>query len=750
MGRIGFGFALGACSIHTLGVLPAPAWIAALALGLALAAYVRSALLCAFVLGVAWAWSAAAWRLADDLPTSLEGRDVEVLGYIASLPEAAPGALQFTMAVVARPPKIPPRIRLTWYETQLAPWPGELWRMTVRLKRRNGFANPGGFDYEGRLFREGVGAAGYVRQSPAAQRVQRAGLRYPVTQARAWISQRIGQALGDHPMLGVVQGLAIGDTQAMSREQWRIFTATGTIHLMAISGLHIGMVAALAAWAGGRIVLRLGAQRRGWNALHGQAIAGSLAALMYAALAGLSIPTQRTLIMLCVYFAARWRRRETRVSDTLGAALAGVLVVDPFAPLAVGAWLSFGAVAIILLATRGRLQREGVVWAFSRVQLALSVGLTPVLLSAFGGVSLVSPLANALAVPLFTLFIVPCVLAGAAAACVSSVAGAAVLTAPAWVLNCVWPLFEWLAAQPFAVWRLPQPPGLLLAALLLGAGLIILPGLWPTRMAGGLLCAALASYRPVTPAPGDFELTVLDVGQGLAAVVRTASRVLVYDAGPAFRSGSDAGEMVVTPYLRHHGVRRIDVLMISHGDLDHRGGAQSILEAFPVETVLRGPSTLMQGAPCRGGRRWRWDGVEFEVLHPLEGAEGDNDSSCVLRIAGRAGVAVLTGDVERRAEAQLVAAGLAPADFVVAPHHGSRTSSTDEFVAALRPRVVVFSAGYRNRWNMPAEQVVQRWRAAGARTYVTAESGAVRIDVAANPQPEVSEYRKTEARYWRR
>src|SRR5690606_21069743 len=275
------------------------------------------------------------------------------------------------------------------------------------------------------------------------------------------------------------------------------------------------------------------------------------------------------------------------VSDTLGAALAGVLVVDPFAPLAVGAWLSFGAVAIILLATRGRLQREGVVWAFSRVQLALSVGLTPVLLSAFGGVSLISPLANALAVPLFTLLIVPCVLAGAAAACVSSAAGAAVLTAPAWVLNCVWPLFEWLAAQPFAVWRLPQPPALLLAALLLGAGLIILPGLWPTRMVGGLLCAVLASYRPVTPAPGDFELTVLDVGQGLAAVVRTASRVLVYDAGPAFRSGSDAGEMVVTPYLRHHGVRRIDVLMISHGDLDHRGGAQSILEAFPVETVLR-------------------------------------------------------------------------------------------------------------------------------------------------------------------
>jgi competence protein ComEC len=262
----------------------------------------------------------------------------------------------------------------------------------------------------------------------------------------------------------------------------------------------------------------------------------------------------------------------------------------------------------------------------------------------------------------------------------------------------------------------------------------------------------VVANRPATPAAGEFELAILDVGQGLASVVRTHSHVLVYDAGPAFQSGRDAGELVVTPYLRRRGVRKIDVLMISHGHLDHEGGAKSVISALPVEAMLRGPSVVAaEGGLCERGQQWVWDDVHFTVLHPSPSdAAADNDSSCVLRIHGKGGAALLTGDIEADAEAKLVDAGLASVDIVVAPHHGSRTSSTPEFVAVLRPRMTFFSAGYRNRWGFPRAEIVERWSAVGARITLTAESGAIEASVGADGSIDVREHRETDARYWRR
>ena len=752
MGRISIAFLLGVSSIHALATLPDASWAAALAVAVCAAVCARAQHVCAFLLGFAWAWGNAAARLTDELPAVLEGQDLEVRGYVASLPDVSQTDPQFLFDISAGPEGAPSRLQLAWYRAPTIPQPGELWRLTVRLKRRNGFANPGGFDYEGKLFRDGVGAAGYVRDSESNVRLQTAGRRYIVTQARAWVAQRLAAALGPDPMLGVVQGLAIGDTRAMQSEQWRVFAATGTTHLMAISGLHISMVAALVAWAGGAIVRWPGAQRRGWNALHGQVIAGGCAAIAYSTLAGLSIPTQRTLIMLCIYFAARWRRRELSVGHALGLALLGVLFIDPFAPLSAGAWLSFGAVAVILLALGGRLVREGVVLGFTRVQYALSLGLTPLLLAAFGGVSLAAPLANAIAVPLFTIVVVPAVLIGAAAAAISTTLGAWALAAPVWLLNASWPAFELLAQHPLALWHFPQPSAAAFGSLVVGAALLVLPGFWPTRVAGVLLCLPVLMNRPPTPVVGDFELAVLDVGQGLASVIRTHGRVLVYDAGPAFQSGRDAGEMVVLPYLHRWGVRRIDLLMISHGHLDHQGGVKSILASMPVDATLRGPSVdAASGRTCARGQRWIWDEVEFTVLHPGgDDASGDNESSCVLLIRGRGGSALLTGDIETQAEAKLASAGLPSVDVVVAPHHGSRTSSTAAFIEGTRPQIAVFAVGYRNRWDFPKRDVVERWRAAGARTFTTQASGAMEISLTAGAPIRIDEYRKTHARYWSR
>lgn len=767
--RMGIAFLLGHCCIHCLPALPGVShallwWIfagasAALLFACGLQRRLRcrvpvtgAVLVLAFAGGALWAWSHAAARLAEDLPVALEGKDVLIRGYVASLPDSVGADPQFELDVWNAPAGVPRRVRLSWYESTAQPRAGESWQLLVRLKRRNGFANPGGFDYEAFLFRSGIGASGYVRDDARNRRLAAPSPRHAVLRAREWISGRLRSAVGDHAMLGVLQGLAVGDTNAMSARQWRVFAATGTTHLMAISGLHISMIAALCAWLGGRVCRWGRMQRWRLDAIHGQVLGGVCGALVYSLLAGLSVPTQRTLLMLCVYFAARWWRRELNAGQTIGLALMGVLLWDPFAPLAVGAWLSFGAVAVLLLAVSSRLTNEGAIRNFARVQMAVTVGLVPLLIAAFGTLSVVSPLANAIAVPLFTCLLVPLVLMGSVAAALWLPAGGVVLGIAAAVLEACWPAMEWLASLPLATWHFPRLPVAVSAALALGSLLWVLPGIWPLRLVASMLCVPALVYRPATPARGEFMLTLLDVGQGLSAVIRTGSHTLVFDAGPAFRTGTDAGELVVLPYLRSQGVRRVDALLVSHGDLDHRGGMRSIVAGMPVGQVLLGPSVDapdLHAQPCRRGQRWSWDGVSFEVLHPAGGGyRRANDSSCVLRVEGRAGSALLTGDIQRDSESELLAAGVADVDVVVAPHHGSRTSSTQPFVDATSPRLVLFATGYRNRWAFPKQDVVLRWQAAGARTFATADTGAIDVLVGAAPL-SAGLYRRDARHYWR-
>jgi competence protein ComEC len=752
--RIGIAFLAGHCVIHLLPVLPQPhPWAWALGVAAAIALCMRSALLSMLCLGIAWTWIHAAARLADDLPAYLEGEDLVVVGVIASIPNLRGDDAQFALDVQQARAGVPKRIRLTWYDADVQPRAGERWRLVVRLKRRNGFANPGGFDYEGYLFREGIGAIGYVRQDVRNERVAAASMSYPVLRARAWIAARMAAAVSDPDMLGILQGLAVGDAQAMSPEQWRVFAATGTTHLMAISGLHISMLSAIAAWLGGGMVLLRGAQAKRLNVIHGRALAGSMAAVAYSFLAGLSVPTQRTMVMLCVYFAARASRRELNAGHALGWALIGVLLVDPFAPLAVGAWLSFAAVAVILLTVSGRLRQDGTLVAFGRVQGAVTIGLTPVLIGAFGSISLVSPVANAFVIPLFTLIVVPLVLLGTLLSSLSLTLGGWILDLVTWLLEACWPALEWLAGLPWALWYAPDLGHAAVAALIAGSVMLVLPGIWPLRWVAVALCLPTFIQQPHLPAPGTFDVSVLDVGQGLAVVVRTRSRTLVYDAGPAFQSGRDTGELVILPFLRHRGVRRIDVLVVSHSDLDHRGGMHSLLNGMPTARLMVGPSldrSTLTADVCRAGTGWDWDGVRFDMLHPGRDASGENDSSCVLRIHGSGGSVLLTGDIEKRAEDALLARGLPQTDLVVAPHHGSATSSTPAFVEAVKARIAVFSAGYRNRWHFPRTDVVERWRAAGAKVLTTIEGGALEWSVAAEGIQPVREYRRSHARYWHR
>jgi competence protein ComEC len=401
----------------------------------------------------------------------------------------------------------------------------------------------------------------------------------------------------------------------------------------------------------------------------------------------------------------------------------------------------------------GRVGREGVIANFARVQLAVTIGLVPILLMSFGNLSLVSPLANAIAVPLFTLLVVPSVLIGTLAAAIHPAFGAVVFKVPVMLLDGSWPMFQWLADHPMSVWYAPQPSWPVFAALVFGVLLLIVPAIWPLRLAGLLLCVPIVCFRTPTPASGTFELTVLDVGQGSAIAVRTHSHVLLYDTGPAFQSGRSAAELAVLPFFRHQGVRQLDLLLISHGDQDHSGGMRAVLEGLPVRTLMLGPSVKQAArgqVRCERDQQWTWDDVSFAVLHPARSAEQSrNDSSCVVLIRGREGTTLLTGDIEADAERALLEHGVPRVDVVVAPHHGSGTSSSSLFVAATRPDVTIFSTGYRNRWGLPRADVVERWQKAGARSFETSASGAITATFAAG-KVQVREQRHTRRRYWSR
>jgi competence protein ComEC len=556
-------------------------------------------------------------------------------------------------------------------------------------------------------------------------------------------------------MQGVVRGLAVGDQQAISSEAWRVFARTGTSHLMAISGFHIGMVAVVFAWLGAWGVYLPMAQRWRITAPDLQAVFGMSAALGYSLLAGMSVPTQRTLIMLTVYFGARLLRRQVNPWHSFGLALLLVLLLDPFAPLAAGAWLSFGAVAVILLNQQGRVGRMPWWRSFLSMQGVVSLGLVPLLLSTFGNLSLVSPLVNLFAIPVFTGLLVPAVLLACAVLSVDANLGARCLHGIAWVMDWVYAALQWAAQLPWATWYAPSAPWWAMGLLALGTVMMILPWIWPLRLIGALGCLPALAWQVPVPTAGDFVLTTLDVGQGLAVVVRTQQHVLLYDTGPSFQSGRDTGELVVLPYLRAQGLRQLDKLMLSHGDADHVGGLKSVLAGMPVAEIVAGPSVKTEPGwqLCQRGQRWVWDDVLFEVLHPQAAAsdESDNNLSCVLRISVAAGSALLLGDIEKPAEQALVAAALIqPTDIVVAAHHGSRSSSTDELVAASHAQWVIFSAGYRNRWGFPKDEVVVRWQAVGATTVSSSEAGAVTVRVSSRAIPAVQSdrYRQQRRRYW--
>lgn len=679
----------------------------------------------------------AGHALSQQLPLSLERQDVVLSGHIVDLPTDEPRRTHFQLRVDdgdAQPKALRGRLlQLSWYDGyrqagsprrhQLEP--GSRWRFQLRLRAPRGLRNPGVFDGEKSALAKGIAATGYVRDPQGARQLA------PPRGIDAWresMSARIGNAIRS-PTARYVQALALGDTRGLQDSDWESLRATGVTHLIAISGFHVGMVAALFALFAAGLWRMFPALGRWLPRPQAAAAAALLGALGYAAVSGFALPTVRTLLMIAVVAAARVLRRPVRVVDALAMALLAILLVDPMAALTAGFWLSFAGVAWLAWCLPDAGHR--IVGDFLSAQGVATLGLLPLTVVLFGQASLAGPLANLVVIPWWTFVVVPLSLLGTALEALHPGAGGWAWRAAAWCFDLAWPWLQWLADSRFALWWLPQARWYALPLALAGAFWCLLPRRVPGKSLVLLLWLPLLWPDRNLPARGDAEIVVLDVGQGLSVLVRTARHSLLYDMGPAQPEGFDAGERVGVPSLRALGVRRLDAAIVSHGDNDHAGGFPAVRRAFPLPVAFAPDGVGIAGTrPCVAGTQWQWDGVRLRFLHPPRYFPYlGNESSCVLRIETTHGAALLTGDIDAVVERELVRRAPASlrADVVLVAHHGSRGSSDPAFVAATGARDALLSAGYGNRFHHPHPIAVQRWEAAGARVSDTLDSGALRV-----------------------
>ncbi len=757
-----------------------------------------AACLAAALLGYDYAAWVAHQRLADELSFADEGRDIHITGIVAGLPTRIERGLRFAFEVerVETPQVHVPRlIALSWYQNPDGVRPAQRWRMTVKLRRPHGTFNPAGFDSELWMLEQGVRATGYVRDGgghPRPSCLQDAVWRLDpmIDRARDNLRERLQRLLQGQRYGGVIIALVMGDQGLIAQTDWTLFNRTGISHLVSISGLHITMIAALVALAAGAF----------WRQSHRllalspvqtvRAIAGACGALGYCLLAGWGVPAQRTFVMLATVAAALLLRLQLSAAAVLSTAAAVVCLWDPWAVTATGFWLSFGAVASIFLVCHGRVAdasgsepadnaqhgRVGRLRAWrvrvasllheaTRVQAAVTIGLVPLTLVLFQQVSLISPIANAIAIPLVSYLVTPLALLGALFCCL----GEPMLTIAQGLLQASDVLFEilarilsWLVQLPYAWVGFAAPPLWAIAVAGTGIWWLLAPAGWPLRWVGAAWLVPAFVMPPERPEPGGLWLSALDVGQGMALVLETTDATLVFDTGPKVSEDADAGARVIVPYLRARGIDRVAMLVVSHLDSDHSGGARSLIGTLAVERVLTSidpEHPVLEAARdvqrCQAGQRAALGTLELTVLNPPAALYDrpratTNEKSCVILVQIGATRALLTGDVPSREEAAMVAAfgSSLRAQLLVAPHHGSKTSSSEVFVDAVAPRWVSVQAGYRSRFGHPHPDVITRYARHKVQIVRSDWSGAARWRFGPDGSVALEQWRLDHARYW--
>lgn len=768
-------FVLGVWLFQQMSFIPSGFWLLAfisLVFGLYRLVCFRQPLIyfLVLVLGFAWAGLFASWRLVDALPLEWETKEIEVIGVVATLPQTIENGTRFTFdveRVVTPNAKIPQHISLAQYVDGFSEnanvadllkfQAGERWRLKVKLKRPHATMNPHGFDFEAWALERNVRAVGAIRKTPLNQRLSNFVWRpaYMVEAVREKIQHRMSRVLEAKPYSGVLQALVIGDESGISQDDWQVFLRTGINHLMSISGLHITMLSGMAfalvmaLWRrSSRLTLKLPARKAA-------VVAGVIVALSYALVAGFSVPTQRTVYMLLVFAVALWSNKLIDIGRVLAYALFVVALLDPWAVLAPGFYLSFGAVGIIAYALGGRLGQSNWLIAAIRTQWVVTLGLVPLLLLMFQQISLISPIANAFAIPVVSLLVVPLSLLGAIFPIDSALLLAHCL------MQYLMLALQWLAALPVSTWQQHEPPIWTFVLAMFGLLWMLLPKGFPLKFLGAIFFLPISFVMPQAPDVGAMQVTVLDVGQGLAVFVRTHHHTLLYDTGPQYNTQTDAGGRILVPYLRAEGVKRLDGLIVSHNDNDHSGGMLSVLSQVQVNWLASSLPKLpaefenIKHLSCFAGQHWQWDGVVFEMLSPdiasyADDNVKDNNRSCVLKVASAHGSILLAGDMERPVEMALAenSAAALRSDVLIAPHHGSRTSSSETLLDAVSPQMAIFTVGYCNRFGHPKADIVERYWRRGIKTYRSDEDGAVVLNFNAESNVSAQSWRKVHRRYW--
>ena len=737
-------------------------------------------------IGIGWHWHWGSGRLVEQLNPAQEGIDLRVAGTVVGIPTSDARGQRFALRIEhGAGLSAGSKLQLSYFadnvngDQEAHPFrPGDRWQLTVRLKQVHGYANPGQSDREAYLFRNGFIASGYVRgaigSSPAAETSGKADnvlvgySRCSISVLRHSLLQKLESRLSEtrHPEL--IIALILGEKDGLGSAQWDLFSATGTNHLFVISGLHIGMLS-LAVFQIASYGLRL--LPRTLNPVPAQSGAALLAigaALAYSVLAGWSLPTQRASIMVAILLANAITGRQTSRSYRFVVALAAVMTLDPLASSSPGFWLSFTAVGVLLFFGQSAPAQEPVAGdsyllkllkrqasQLIRPQWLVFVGLFLPLVLLFGSVSLIAPLANVLAIPMLGFLLLPVLLLACLLLPIDETLSLHMMTVGDLLLHVLISTLELLATE-FSQFYLQPPPLFLLVSIVPGIILLLMPAGVPFRWLAFPLLIAAVTTRTQELNQG-FQVRVFDVGQGLAVLVRTAGHALLFDTGPAFGPDWNAGAGIVLPALRHLGVHQLDSVVVSHGDSDHAGGLEAIRAAFPAARIIGSVSGENYMAPCVEGNRWQWDGVHFMFLHPektLPDAPtnlSSNNRSCVLRINFGNSSILLPGDIEAPIERQLAASigGDLRSTVLLAPHHGSNTSSSYPFIKMVDPQLVIYSAGYGNGFGHPAPEVVQRYLTLGIKQSNTAHRGMISI-VMSEPEGSLRlrDYRGEHRRYW--
>ena len=726
-----------------------------------------AAILAGFFYGVIFGY----FLLERQLPMALDRDEFQVTGEVVRLPAADSRRVgfYFYVANVVDPTQqwlIGKTVRLSWYSDAVVV-PGERWNLQLRLRRPRGFVNPGGFDYQAWLLREGITATGYVRESRWNRKLSEAGFSF--NNWRWQLREAITGLKLSETARGLLAALTVGDSSLLSSSIWAEFSRAGVIHLLVISGLHIGLAGLFGYWLGAAVARCVGLVVEGIVASYWSSVFCLLVAGGYAALSGFGLPALRALVMIGVVNVVLLLGRHIQRGAGLVLALLVVALLDPLAVHSAGFWLSFAAVAVLLWLLPGGQNGHKKFTQFVSAQWLLFVALSGLLMVWQLPQSMLSPVVNLVAIPWVSFLIVPLCLLAAVVYLAAPVAAEGSWLMAGWQLEVFASLIAGVSGWSLPSWSqsLWQLVGFLVATILL-----LLPRGMPARYLAILLLAGVTVSARYPDSEAPLTIAVLDVGQGLAIVVTTPRHTLVYDTGPAFSDRFNAGSGIVTPYLKQIGRAEIDTLVVSHGDSDHAGGLSGLLEHYQPGRIIAGeqlvPHKVHGVRPCGKGQAWEWDGVKFQVLWPERrdfsgkghgkgsgkgyGKGHSNNRSCVLLISYHNQHILLPGDIERVAESRLLRegafAGLPRLTLLVAPHHGSNTSSSRAFLQALKPGHVVFSAGYKHHFGHPHPKVMARYQMLGTQQWQTALSGALVFRWHEQGELAISETRHKSRRYW--